>query len=145
MLCKPKCLADIRLLPPRRRGVLRFSELMRKAHPWVLAPRTWWKHFLENLQCEHTRLEVAQMINFLKTSIKGVLENVDVWISPLKTEEKKLPKQVPPFLPCLFFTSFFFLCWLWFFIKFFINDMVLVRAIVSFSAVTLKSLCCDSC
>lgn len=33
MLCKPKCLADIRLLPSRRQGVLRFSELMRKAHP----------------------------------------------------------------------------------------------------------------
>lgn len=40
MLCKPKCLSDICLLPPRRQGALRFSELMRKAHPWVLAPRT---------------------------------------------------------------------------------------------------------
>lgn len=45
-----------------------------------------------------------------------------------------------------FFNSCFsFLSWFWFLTKFFINDTVLVRAIVSFFAVTLKFLCCDSC
>lgn len=85
------------------------------------------------------------MINFLKTSIKGVLENVDVWISPLKTEEKKAPQTSTSFSALSFFHFFLLLMLIMVFIKFFINDMVLVRAIVSFSAVTLKSLCCDSC
>lgn len=45
-----------------------------------------------------------------------------------------------------FFKFFFFLVKLILVLtKFFINDTVLVRAIVSFFAVTLKFLCCDSC
>lgn len=42
------------------------------------------------------------MINFLKTSIKGILENVDVWISPLKTEEKSSPNKYLLFCPVFF-------------------------------------------
>lgn len=90
------------------------------------------------------------MITFLKDLIKDVMENVGVWISPSKRGEK-INNQIPLCLPYIyiyifFFKFFFFLVKLILVLtKFFINDTVLVRAIVSFFAVTLKFLCCDSC
>lgn len=102
--------------------------------------------FLENLQCEHKRLEAAQMMNFLKILIRGVLENQWTFGSLHKNRRKKKASQTSTSLSALSFFYFFLLLMsIMVFIKLFINDMVLVRAIISFSAVTLKSFCCDSC
>lgn len=86
------------------------------------------------------------MMNFLKILIRGVLENQWTFGSLHKNRRKKKASQTSTSLSALSFFHFFLLLMsIMVFIKLFINDMVLVRAIISFSAVTLKSFCCDSC
>lgn len=60
MLCKPKCLADIRLLPSRRQGVLRFFRAHEKGTSLSTCTKDVMEEFfLENFQQEDIRLEVA--------------------------------------------------------------------------------------
>lgn len=145
VLCKPKCLADIRLLPPRRRGVLRFFRAHEKGTSLSACAKDVMETFPWKFAAWTHKVRGGTDDKFLEDFNQGRFGECGCLDISIKNRRKKAPQTSTSFSALSFFHFFLLLMLIMVFIKFFINDMVLVRAIVSFSAVTLKSLCCDSC